>query len=69
MLNASQAASRTPGKKFDWQGKGKQKMSPLEEPWDPEQPGPSDAVYRAVAEPPAALDSDDDSIDLTTPLI
>ena len=62
------AASQSPGKKYKWKDKGKEKMSGMDEPRDPEQPGPSNAVYRPVAEQIDDSD-DDDSIDLSTPLI
>ncbi len=61
------AASQSPGKKYKWKDKGKAKVSGMDEPRDPEQPGPSNAVYRPVAE--QIDDSDDESIDLSTPLI
>ena len=61
----SQAASQSPAKKYKWADKGKQKASDV--PRDPQQPGPSDAVYCTPAE--EVEDSDDDSFDLNTPLI
>ena len=61
----SQAASQSPAKKHKWIDKGKAKVSEL--PWDPQQPGPSNAVYSTPVEEVA--ESDDDSLDLNTPLI
>ena len=62
----SQAASQSPAKKHKWDDKGKQKAS--EVPRDPQQPGPSNAVYCTPAEEVEDSD-DDDSFDLNTPLI
>ena len=39
-----EAASQSPGKKYKWKDKGKEKVSGMDEPRDPEQPGPSNAV-------------------------
>ena len=60
-------ASPSPGKDAKW--KGKEKVCELEEPRDPEQPGPSNAVYRSAPQEAAVVDSDDESIVLSEPLI
>ena len=60
-------ASPSPGKCAKW--KGKEKVCVLEEPRDPEQPGPSNAVYRSGTREAAVVDSDDESIVLSEPLI
>ena len=60
-------ASPSPGKGAKW--KGKEKVCELEEPRDPEQPGPSNAVYRSSPQEAAVVDSDDESIVLSEPLI
>lgn len=60
----SQAATQSPAKKYKRSDKGKEKASEM--PRDPQQPGPSDAVY---CTPAGEVDeSDDDSYDLGTPL-